>query len=717
MIGINIGSLNSTVTFGQKLNSALQFKTEVLLSETSSRVCPSILSFGETNRVIGDQASLVLRKNIKSSFQYINRFIGFDPKTPFSSTELNNYYYVGDKYIPEKNEFTYIINGEENTISPEGIVLSYLHLLYNSYILKKDIKPECTVFSVPDYFTCSQKNKYMQIIESAGIKNDAHLLNESSAITLYFGFKKYKEYFVKKNEGNSATIDPTITKYILFVDAGHSKTSFVLSKLTSNLFTVLDTSTIPFLGGRDFDEAIYKYCCDKFNKENNIDISKNNKIKLRLLKPIEKARKTLTVNKDAQISVDSLSDDIDFSLILTREEYEKIISDKIELFKNELINFCDKIKKNYPDIDLTNVEMAGELMRTPILEKTIKEITKIEMSKTILTDECLSAGCSLYGALLKGCFPIHNFKGIYHLNHYSILQSSKNKEEEFISNHAQIPEFKSIFFDKKDLDNKINISFYHKKDEIKEYLYTDNTSNNNVLLVSYDIISSEILKSYPNINQLKVTYLIDNIGEVHINKIESVINKDNSVKINLNKNIIKVSQRGLYLSQSSKNKIVAGLTYTENAIFKKDQDFLEYSNKRNDLESYLYKVKNLIQSKNLENNTCNGNTIMSNLQEIEDQINDNYGKIFDLKPIEDNLTKIMESITPSNVIKEKEKMINEINDYRKIIEEGKSKLEEKEINDASNMLDYFIKQLNLVIDLKELQSLNKEFNAEKKKYF
>ena len=341
----------------------------------------------------------------------------------------------------------------------------------------------------------------MQIIESAGIKNDAHLLNESSAITLYFGFKKYKEYFVKKNEGNSATIDPTITKYILFVDAGHSKTSFVLSKLTSNLFTVLDTSTIPFLGGRDFDEAIYKYCCDKFNKENNIDISKNNKIKLRLLKPIEKARKTLTVNKDAQISVDSLSDDIDFSLILTREEYEKIISDKIELFKNELINFCDKIKKNYPDIDLTNVEMAGELMRTPILEKTIKEITKIEMSKTILTDECLSAGCSLYGALLKGCFPIHNFKGIYHLNHYSILQSSKNKEEEFISNHAQIPEFKSIFFDKKDLDNKINISFYHKKDEIKEYLYTDNTSNNNVLLVSYDIISSEILKSYPNINK------------------------------------------------------------------------------------------------------------------------------------------------------------------------------------------------------------------------
>ena len=719
MLGINIGSLNSTVTLGQKLdNSALQFKTELLLSETSSRVCPSILSFGETNRVIGDQASLVLRKNIKSSFQYIDRFIGFDSKSPFSSNELNNYYYVGDKYLPEKNEFTYTINDEEKNITPEEIVLSYLHLLYNSYVIKRNIKPECVVFSVPDYFTCSQKNKYMHIIESAGIKNDAHLLNESSAITLYFGFKKYKEYFVRKNEGNSGIIDPTIVKYILFVDAGHSKTSFVLSKLTCNLFTVLDTTTIPFLGGRDFDEAIYKYCCDKFNKENNIDISKNNKIKLRLLKPIEKARKSLTVNKDAQINVDSLSDDIDFSIILTREEYEKIISDKIKLFKDELINFCNKIKRNYPEVDITNVEMAGELMRTPILEKTIKEITKIEMSKTILTDECLSAGCSLYGALLQGCFPIKNFKGIYHLNHYSILNSSNDGQiEEFISNHAQIPEFKSLIFDKNVLGDNLIISFYHNKNEIKDYLYTNDENKENVLLVSYNIISSELLKQYPNINQLKVTYLIDNIGEVHINKMESIINKDNTVKINLNKNIIKIAKRGLYLSQSQKNKIIAGLSYNENSIFKKDQDFLEFSTKKNDLESTLYNVKNKIQNKNLNNETYNGKNIITCLQEIEDQINESHDKIIDLAPIEDYLNKIILSITPNDVVSEKEKMLNEVNNYKKMIDDGKTKLNQKDNNNAINMLDYFKKQLNLVIDLNELQNLSREFNAEKRKYF
>ena len=713
MLGINIGSLNSTVTIGQQLNSALLFKTELLLSETSARTCPSILSFGETHRVIGDQAALVLRKNLKSSFQYINRFIGFDPKTPFSSTELQNYYYVGDTYDPQTNKFSYTINGEKKQISPEEIVTSYLHLLYNGYVTQKNLNPECIVFSVPDYFTCSQKNEYLQIAESIGIKNDIHLVNESSAITLYFGYKKYKDYFIRKNEGKSATIDPSITKYILFIDAGHSKVTFVLSKLAYNLFTVLDTATIPFLGGRDFDEAIYKFCCEKFNKDNGIDISKNNKIKIRLLTPISKVRKTLTVNKDAQISVDSLSDDIDFSLLLTRENFEKLIEDKVKLFKQELINFIQRNKQNYPNIDITNVEMAGELMRTPVLERTVKEICKIEMSKTILTDECLSVGCSLYGALLKGVFPIKNFKGIYHLNHYSINSSINNGPiEEFVSNHYQIPEFKSFIFDKNQMQNNINITFYHNKKEISEYSFAE-SKDDNVLLVGYEILCSEIFNKYQNINQLKVSFLIDNIGEVHINKLESIINKDNTVKINLEKSIIKIVKRGLYLSQAQKNKIIAELNYTEQNLFKIDQDFINFSAKKNSLEGDFYNVKNLLQNKNLTNAQYNGKNIMSCMQEIEDQLNDSYNKIFDLAPLEDYLYKIVQSITPNDIAIEKNRVMNEISGY----EQRLNSLDAKRKNDASNMLEYFKKKLHLIVDMNEFRKLMVEFNSEKRKYF
>ena len=117
MLGINIGSLSSTMAIGQKHKSALLFKTELLLSETSSRSCPSIISYSDTHRSIGDQASLVLRKNLKSSFQFIDRFIGFNPKVPFYSNEIQNYFYIGGEYDSNKKQFSYKLNDEKIFIS------------------------------------------------------------------------------------------------------------------------------------------------------------------------------------------------------------------------------------------------------------------------------------------------------------------------------------------------------------------------------------------------------------------------------------------------------------------------------------------------------------------------------------------------------------------------------------------------------------------------
>ena len=720
MLGINIGSLSSTMAIGQKHKSALLFKTELLLSETSSRTCPSILTFSETHRIIGDQASLVLRKNIKSSFQFIDRFIGFNPEVPFYSTEMQNYFYVGGEYDPQAKKFVYIMNNEKIFLYPEEIVVSFLHLLYNSYIIKKNLEPECKVFSVPDYFTCYQKNTLMQIIKGAGIIKDFHLVNESSAITLYFGYKKYKEYFLKKNDenSNSAMIDPSITKYILFIDAGHSKTSLIFSQLNYNLFKVLDTLCIPFLGGRDFDDAIFNYCCEKFKSENNIDISKDKKIKLRLIQPIMKARKNLTVNKDAHISVDSLTEDIDFTCLLTRDDFEKIIKDKLDLFRNELIRFCQRNNKNYPGIQLTNVEMAGELMRTPAMERIIKEILNMEMSKTILTDECISIGCSLYGSLLKGCFPIKNFKGIYHLNHYSILYSINNGPiNEFIDDHYQIPEFKSLVFGEEYFnENKINITFYHKKEEIQNYVKTDEG-----LLISYNINCNEILKFNGGQKNFKIVFLIDNIGEVHIKDIES-----QNKKINFSKNLIKVVKRELYPNKTQIDENINLYTQNENNLFKKDEEFINYSFKKNDLESKLYQLKSKIQY-NATYNTLqyNNKNVIECLQEIEDKLYENQNNIIDLNPLKEYLDNIINSITPNDIIGFKEQFINQINDCQNIIDQEKEKLKNNQnskydknmINDAMNMLDNFRNKLYLTIDLNELNSLNAEFQSEKIKYF
>lgn len=725
MIGINFGSLNSSIALcrSQSQNS---FKAELLLSETSSRTCPTIITFSNTQRLIGDQASLILKKNIKSSFQYLNRLIGFQPLNNFHKKEIMNYYFIGGEYNNEQNKFNYLINDNSYALSPEEVIISYLHLLYNSYILDKNIECDYLVFAVHDYFTCYQKNIYNKIIQSICINKNFSLINESSAITLYFGYKKYNEYFINKKINSeskivSAEIDTTIIKYVLFIDAGHSKTSFILSKLTFGLFQVLDSITLPFLGGRDFDNKIYNFCIKKFLNDYGIDISNDNKIKLRLITSIMKARKVLTVNKDTNINIDSLKNDNDFSLKLTREEFEDLIKEELNLFKTELKKFLEKSEKNL-NFMITNIEMAGELMRTPALQKIVKEITGLEMSKTILTDECISIGCSLYGAFLNKCFPIKNFTGIYHINHYTINMSINNGPlQKLVSNTEYVPITKFYTFDEKYFDNDvINIAFYYEKEEIDNYL-----SYNRDLLISYDFDCKEILKENGGIKNVKISFMINDIGDISIKAIESNVFENEYLSLKIEEPIFKIIDREIYPDLIQNKKEIDELINNEKLLFLKDQDYKNFSKHKNKILSKLFTIKNKVNENGISQNIYDGKKICDILDDYEIKLNEINDIYFDLESINVYLDNIVNSLLNDNLNDDIAKFTKKIINYQELLSEEYTKflsglssnLNEEQINDASNMLEHFKNNLKFILNEADLQNIQNDFNTEIIKYF
>ena len=714
MIGISIGALNSTIALGKIIPEQLLFKSEVLLSDTSLRTCPSVISFTSSHRLIGDQASLVIKKNINSSFQNIIRLIGFNLNIPFYQKEYNKYYYIGGKYNSEQNKFSIIDN---EIVAPEQIVVSYLHLLYNSYIYEKNIESEYFVFSVPDYFTCLHKDYFKIIIDSINLKKDYSIINESSAITLYFGYKNYKEYFIKKKQVDQqviAEVDPNITKYILFIDAGHSKITFVLSKLNFKSFVVLNSVTIPFLGGRDFDNKIFEYCAKNFMENYGIDISNDNKVKIRLMNPIMKARKTLTVNQDTHINVDSLKNDNDLSLFLKREDFEKIINEELVLFKNELFKFCKNNEKNFPNATLSNIEMAGELMRTPCLQNIVKEVTGKSLSKTILTDECISIGCSLYGALLKGCFPIKDFSGIYHLNNYTINMSINNGEiNKFI--------FKSYSFDEKYFENpNIIISFYYDKNEIEYYL-----KSNTGLLCTYEFDCNEIVKLSGGMKNVKIIFLVNNNGKIYIQSLESKVFEEEHMKLELNEKVCKIVKREIYLEKEKEEKIIEEYKNREKILSEIDRNFKNYSKIKNNLLNKLYNVKTKINENNLGENLFDNKKINEIIDEFEQKLIESNDGLLNLDDLSDYLDKVVNNLINDDLKIKTEQLKNKISDYQNRLSEEYTKLlsgnqcllNENQINDASNMLEHFIKKLNLVLCLDDLNNIDSEFQKEIKKYF
>jgi len=139
-------------------------------------------------------------------------------------------------------------------------------------------------------------------------------------------------------------------------------------------------------------------------------------------------------------------------------------------------------------------------------------------------------------------------------------------------------------------------------------------------------------------------FLLDNIGEIHIKGLES-----EGKKINFSKNLIKVVKRGLYLSHNDIERNVNLYTTNENILFKKDEEFKNFSFKKNDLESKLYQIKDKIKNNNNINTMqCNGKNVMDCLQEIEDKLNESHSNIIELTPIKQELDNIIDSDTIIN---------------------------------------------------------------------
>ena len=470
-LGINIGGAKTVYSSFTIENGKLT--TKVLLMNRATRIIPSIICYSNTHRLFGENSKSSLKQNLDSSYNNLSRLIGFDKNEPIFQDELK-YMYINENKNIKSIKFYCKSNNNKEEIESECIIADFIYLI-NQYYYKEEKKDNVNIsisFSVPDFFTETQKKKLNIICESIGMKN-IKVYNESSAITMYYGYTKYRDLFVREKK-----IDPTIEKYILFIDIGHSKTSFILSYFKYNIFEVKYVECIPNIGGRNFDELIYDYCVDKFKQENNIEDSDISiKMKYRLIEEIQKKRIQLTVNNEILFKVEQIFNEKDLNIIIKKEGLETIIKDLLDKINIKFDDVLKVVKEKQIKIDY--VELAGELMRTPILQKMI-ENKKLEISKTILIDECTSVGAALLGSFFEKKFPIQKFEGINQVvgnktdivEEFSGKKINKNEKENIINHIKNMKEKDEDYNEGILLKNSIQKYLMHLKkliDEINDY--------------------------------------------------------------------------------------------------------------------------------------------------------------------------------------------------------------------------------------------------------
>ena len=402
LIGICIGSQGSVIgTLKDKV-------VDVILSETSNREVPTVVSFGDRERNFGDASVTSGKKNFKRTILYPNRWLGIQKDWPFIEEETK---YANIKPSIDKTNkvgFDIVYKGQKDFYSAESLMGLYFTKLKKNW-LRENIDTKEVVVSVPDYYTSHERKAMLEALEIADLQCTA-LVNESSAISLAYGLLRLRDF------------DDTKARTVAFVDMGHAKTTIFFGTFTKKKMKVVASVSERFCGAREFDYIIAEHVAKDFEAKYGENPMKAPKCKLRLMDAVAKIRKMLTVNKDGTISVDSLMDGEDLEYHLTKEEFEKLIQPVISKFealcKRALTKAKDEGKVDLND--LHSVEMVGDAVRTPIIQKVIKDVFGKDLSKTLIPDECISRGCALYAAMISPFYTIMNFE-FEHYNPYGIV--------------------------------------------------------------------------------------------------------------------------------------------------------------------------------------------------------------------------------------------------------------------------------------------------------
>ena len=278
VIGIDLGTTNSCVSVMEA------GKAEIIINSEGKRTTPSVISFSDGNRSVGDPAKRQSVTNPTNTVYSVKRFIG--SKYSEISKEAKKMAY---KVIKGKGDTTILKIGGKDYIPQEisAVVLQNLKKTAEDY-LGEDVTQ--AVITVPAYFNDEQRNATKEAGEIAGLEV-LRIINEPTAAALAYGLNDKDE------------------KTIAVYDLGGGTFDISILEIGDGVFEVLSTNGDTHLGGDNFDEVIVDWLLDEFQAENNMDLSSDPSALQRLREGAEKAKVELSNSTQTEINLPYITAD------------------------------------------------------------------------------------------------------------------------------------------------------------------------------------------------------------------------------------------------------------------------------------------------------------------------------------------------------------------------------------------------------------------------
>ncbi|KAL7457493.1 hypothetical protein ACHAWC_009044 [Mediolabrus comicus] len=387
IIGIDLGTTYSCVACYDEKSK----KVEVIESP-SGRTMPSWVSFTAEGKLVGTAAKSQVASNPTNTVYDVKRIIGRSFSDPVTAEEAKQFpFSVVEGAAHGEPKIVVDWRGEKKELRPEEIsamVLAELKLAAERHLGKP---VNSAVITVPAHFNNQQRQATKDAGRIAGL-DVKRIINEPTAAALSYGLHSKKEG--KEADGK--------TNVVIF-DLGGGTFDVSVLAMDSGVFEVKATGGDTHLGGEDFDNSVMKWCLELVKSK---DASAHKKLEAspraqaRLRRAVENAKRVLSSGMSAEIEVDSLIEDFDFSVTLDRAKFEEL---NAELFKRCI----DTVKEVMDDagcsVDaVTDIVLVGGSTRIPSLQTSLYNMFggRIELCKSVHPDEAVAYGAAVQGHIL-----------------------------------------------------------------------------------------------------------------------------------------------------------------------------------------------------------------------------------------------------------------------------------------------------------------------------
>lgn len=261
------------------------------------------------------------------------------------------------------------------------------------------------VMSVPAWFTDVQRRALMDAAEISGLKL-LRLMNDTTAAALGYG--------ITKTDLPTAEEKP---RRVAFIDIGHSNYTCSIVEFKKGELTVKSTAYDRHFGGRDFDKALVDHFAAEFKEKYKLDIKSNPKALVRVRAAAEKLKKILSANQQAPLNIESLMNDVDVATMMTREGLEELVEPLLNRVHVPLEQALLEARLKVEDVDI--IELVGGCTRVPALKERIQKFFGKTLSFTLNQDEAIARGCAFSCAILSPVFRVRDF-AIHDIVNYPI---------------------------------------------------------------------------------------------------------------------------------------------------------------------------------------------------------------------------------------------------------------------------------------------------------